>query len=155
MSDDVRKTATQIKVDYKELVKKASAKESAAVKKLFEFSRIVDGSEAIEHAVTCLEVIPLATDDVVANALVSLSPKLKKVLLSRLEQAQGRTQKTELKLPIQKWAPLTWEVLHNRPAVKPGAQLHTGKMRDQEAPASPDSEKAGAPRPNPRSSGRE
>lgn len=157
VSDKVRSTAEQIKVDYKGLVKKASAKDGDAVKKLLDFSRIVDGSEAIEHAVTCLELIPLASDEVMAKAIAALSPKLKKVLLDRMQQAQGRTQKAELKVPMEKWAPMSWEALHNRPYASKNAQLQTGRRSDREEAPAPmqDAEKAGPPQTAPGSGGRQ
>ncbi len=132
MSDDVQKTAAQIRFDYKGMVKKAAAKDESAVKQLFEFSRILDGAETIDHAVTCLELIPQATDEVVANAIAPLNPKLKKVLLQRMIQAQQQTTKADLKKPLEKWAPMTWDAINDRPIKKAGrgsSELQQGKSR--------------------------
>lgn len=117
MSDAVIRTADQIDFAYKSTVKKAVAKDGQAIIKLIEFSRILDGVEAVEHARTMLEIIPAATDKTVAVAIQSLSPKLKKVTLDRMLGAQKNIKNEALKKPIKNWAPLTWETLNNRPLV--------------------------------------
>ncbi len=117
MSDAVISTADQIDFAYKSTVKKAAGKDAQAIVKLMEFSRILDGAEAVEHARTMLEIIPVATDKTVAVAIQYLSPKLKKVTLDRMQSAQKKTAIEALKKPIKNWAPLTWETLNNRPLV--------------------------------------
>lgn len=119
LSDNVIKTADQIKFEYKNTVKKASQKDAAAIVKLVDFSRLLDGQEAVEHAQTFLEIIPLASDRVVAKAIEKMNVKLKKVTLERLQKAQSKTQNSALKKPLNSWAPFTWEALNNRPVVFP------------------------------------
>lgn len=143
ISKDVAHTAGQIKFEYKDVVKKAQNKNGEAVAQLFEFSRILDGNEISEHAVTCLEVIALAGDEVSARAIQKLNSKLKKVSKDRLVSAQSRTEKEELKKPIKKWAPYTWEALNDRPviirkqpATQPGSLTAKQKAgQDSETPA--------------------
>ena len=117
MSDAVISTADQIDFAYKSTVKKAAGKDAQAIAKLMEFSRILDGPEAIEHARTMLEIIPVASDKTVALAIQYLSPKLKKVTLDRMQSAQKKTAIEALKKPMKNWAPYTWETLNNRPLV--------------------------------------
>ncbi len=116
-SEDVIKTADQIEFRYKDVLKKATKQDSKAIIQLFEFSRILDGQEVLDHALTCLELIPEASDKVMAVSIEKLNSKLKKVSLDRLLKAQERTQKEALKKPIKSWAPYTWEALNNRPVI--------------------------------------
>lgn len=113
LSEDVLKLASQVEVDYKGLVKKSMAKDTIALKDLFEFSRMLDNKAITEHAVTCLELIPLATDDMFARAVRSRSVKMKAFLLRNITEAQGFTQKKALKKPLSEWAPYTWAALNN------------------------------------------
>ncbi|MCK6692504.1 MAG: hypothetical protein L6Q97_10420 [Thermoanaerobaculia bacterium] len=115
ISKSVLKTADWANFEYKDVLKKAIAGNEEAIQQLFKFNNAVDGVEGIEHNVTCLELIPLASDLKVANALVFTKPKLKQVVLSRMILAQGKTQKPELKKPMESWAPRTWAVLNNKP----------------------------------------
>lgn len=114
ISDDVLAIADQLKIDYKGLVKKASAKDTLAIHELLEFSRMLDNQTAINHAVTCLELIPLAGDEAFAQEVSKRLIKLKALLLSQITQAQSLTQKEALKKPMSEWAPYTWEALNNR-----------------------------------------
>ena len=138
-SKDVVKTAEQIKFQYKDVLKKAIGQDQKAIGQLFEFSRILDGQEALEHAVTCLEIIPFVTDKVMALALEQVNPKLRTASLERLVQAQGLTDKAELKKPIQSWAPYTWEALNNRPVIFPSTATPAGSaggtLQDADKPA--------------------
>lgn len=115
ISKSVLKTADWANFEYKDILKKAIAGDENAIQQLFKFNNAVDGVEGIEHNVTCLELIPLASDFKVANALLFAKPKLKQVVLSRIILAQGRTQKPDLKKPMESWAPRTWAVLNNKP----------------------------------------
>ncbi|MCB9315889.1 MAG: hypothetical protein H6569_07105 [Lewinellaceae bacterium] len=117
MSDAVVSTADQIDFAYKNTVKKAAGKDAEAIVKLMEFSRVLDGSEAIEHARTMLELIPVASDKTLALAIQYVNPKLKKAVLDRMQNAQKKTAFEALKKPIKDWAPYTWETLNNRPLV--------------------------------------
>lgn len=123
VSDAVVAVAQQMQVDYKGLVRKASAKDAKALQELFEFTRLLDGAALNDHLQTCLELIPVATDEVYAKALESRSPGLKAYLLKNMENAQERVQKESLKKPIGEWAPYTWEALNGREVniVKPEA----------------------------------
>lgn len=114
LSDDVLAIADQLKIDYKGLVKKASAKDTLAIHELLEFSRMLDNQTAINHAVTCLEIIPLAGDAAFAQEVSKRLVKLKALLLNQITQAQSLTQKEALKKPMSEWAPYTWEALNNR-----------------------------------------
>ncbi|MCS7036250.1 MAG: hypothetical protein RMJ33_04935 [Saprospiraceae bacterium] len=122
VSDAVLGVAQQMQVDYKGLVRRASAKDAKALNELFEFTRLLDGATLNDHMQTCLELIPLATDEVYAKALESRSAGLKAYFLKHMETAQGRTQNERLKEPISQWAPYTWEALNGREVniVKPG-----------------------------------
>ncbi|MFN0016459.1 MAG: hypothetical protein ACKVU2_18105 [Saprospiraceae bacterium] len=113
VSDNVIKVAEQAQFDYKGNLKKASAKDSKALADMFEFTRLLENAEADEHALTCLELIPLATDAVFANAIKARKPKLKAALLRRILDAQGRTKKADLKKPLEEWAPFSFRALHN------------------------------------------
>jgi len=119
ISKDVLKTSEWANFAYKNVLKKAIAGDGPSITDFFKFNSAVDGVEALEHNVTCLEMIPLASDDKVANALLFTVPKLKKVVLDRIVLAQGRTQKAELKKPMASWAPKTWAVLNNQPLPAP------------------------------------
>ncbi len=150
VSDAVVSVAQQAKVDYKGLVRKASAKDTKALADLFEFTRIVEGAALTDHVRTCLELIPLVGDEAYAKTLESRSAGLKAYLLKHMEAAQQKAQKEALKKPIGEWAPYTWEALNGRevnlapkaaagqpsPATAPdAAQLKSAN--DQQAPAQP------------------
>lgn len=130
ISDNVTKTADQIDFKYKDVVKKATSKDQEAVRQLLDFSRIVDGSEAAEHAITCLEIIPMAGDQLVAKVIVKLSPKLKKALLDRFVAAQGQTKQDKLKAPMETWSPYTWKALNNLPIVFPNPNAKAAEAMD-------------------------
>lgn len=128
VSDAVVAVAQQMQVDYKGLVRKASAKDAKALQELFEFTRLLDGAALNDHLQTCLELIPVATDEVYAKALESRSPGLRSYLLKNMAAAQERAQKEPLKKPIGEWAPYTWEALNGREVniVKPQAMKSSG-----------------------------
>lgn len=108
---NVIKTADLIKVQYKELVANAKTGETNSMYKLLDFHRIVDGVDGLNHAVTCLEILPLMGDASFASAVSLCQPKLKKLIVERLILAQGRTKKTFLRQSLTNIAPLTWEQL--------------------------------------------
>ena len=147
VSKSVLKTAEWAGVKYKDLVKRAASGNTTSIQELFDFARYVDGSEALDHAVTCLEGIPAATDEKVARTIFSLSPNLKKTNLERIQLAQGRTKKANLQKPMQTWAPLTWEVLNGRGL--PSAESTGAAAPDQMQGANPSgslmNEKAATP----------
>ncbi|MBL7775760.1 MAG: hypothetical protein JNK89_07130 [Saprospiraceae bacterium] len=125
-SDAVIATASQLKFRYQDNVKKAAGQNAQAIADLYEFSRILDGEEAIAHARTLLELIPAAGDKAMARAIEPLGAKLKKVCTDRLIKAQSRTEIAALKEPIKSWAPYTWEALHGRPVIFPSEQAANG-----------------------------
>lgn len=113
VSDNVLQIAAQAQFDYKGTVKKASNKDGKALIDLFEFIRLLEADQADEHAITCLELIPLASDEVFAKAVKTRSIKMKAALLRRITAAQERTQKEALKKPMEEWAPYSWKALNN------------------------------------------
>ncbi|MEQ1747667.1 MAG: hypothetical protein ABMA02_19720 [Saprospiraceae bacterium] len=128
VSDNVLKVAGQAQFDYKGTLKKATAKDGKALTDLFEFIRLLENAEADEHALTCLELIPVATDAVFANAMKARKPNLKAALLRRILDAQERTKKADLKKPLEEWAPFSFRALHNLDfdtdaASKPAAEM--------------------------------
>ena len=160
-SKDVIKTADLIEFKYKETLKKAANQDISAVAALFEFSRILDGQQVLDHALTCLELFPLATDPIMAKAIQNLNPNLKKVSLERLLEAQGQTAQEALKKPIETWAPYSWEALNNRPVIFESAQsaenqqgsaidAAAGSLKDAEkvAPQATDGSMQSAPKPD-------
>lgn len=111
----VLSTAQWAGFKYNDQLQLAKTGDLKAVVSLLEFSGTVDGVDALNHAVTCLELLPVSTDLVFAAAINKSKPKLKKVLLERLVIAQGRTTNLELRKPLSEWAPLTWDVLNGKP----------------------------------------
>jgi hypothetical protein len=112
VSSAVIKTAEWANFKYMETLDLAQAGNQKALKDFFEFSSVVDGTESLQHATTCLELIPLATDEKFGSVISILKPKLKTVLMDRLVLAQGRTKKEPLQKPLKEWAPLTWKALN-------------------------------------------
>jgi hypothetical protein len=111
---NVLKMADLVRFQYKDAVAKSKSGEIASMYKLLDFHRVVDGVDALNHAVTCLELIPLAGDQNFAAAVSICQPKLKTLLLERLMLAQARTKKTFLRQSLTNWAPVTWEYLNGR-----------------------------------------
>jgi len=108
---NVSKTADLVNIKYKDLVANAQSGDAGSMHKLLDFHRIVDGADGLNHAVTCLEILPLMGDASFASAVALCQPKLKKLILDRLVLAQGRTKKTFLRQSLTNIAPLTWEQL--------------------------------------------
>jgi len=108
----VLKTAEWSNFKYKETLDLAKKGDIKAIKSFLEFSSVVDGTESLQHATTCLELIPFTTDEKMGVAIYSLKPKLKKALLPRFTLATGRTKKETLQKPLLEWAPLTWKGLN-------------------------------------------
>ncbi|MBK9337697.1 MAG: hypothetical protein IPM98_14485 [Lewinellaceae bacterium] len=114
ISENVLKVADQLKLDYKGMVKKAASKDTKALRDILEFGRILEKWEVAEHAVTCLELIPPATDEVYAKVVEACDNKFKTTMRIWITSAQEHTQKEHLKKPLSEWAPYTWEALNNR-----------------------------------------
>lgn len=108
----VIKTAEWADFKYMDVLNKAKSGDQKSVRSFLEFSSTVDGTEALQHATTCLELLPSVADDVAGATISSMKPKLKSILLERFTLAQGRTKKEALKKPLQEWAPLTWKALN-------------------------------------------
>jgi hypothetical protein len=122
--ESVLSTASWANFKYQDQLGKAKAGDHKAMMQLLEFSGTVDGRAALDHSVTLLELLGAGTDLTFAGALHMEKPNLKKILLDRLQLAQSRTQKENLRKPIAEWAPNTWEVLHGKPyAPKNGGDL--------------------------------
>lgn len=119
ISKEVLKTSEWANFAYKDVLKKAIAGDESSITAFFKFNNAVDGVQGIDHNITCLEMIPLATDDKVASALLPTVPNLKKVVLDRIMLAQGKTKKADLQKPLESWAPKTWAVLNNLPLPAP------------------------------------
>lgn len=108
----VLKIADLANFKYMDAVASAKAGDVSSMHKLLDFNRVVEGVDALNHAVTCLELIPVAGDHIVGAAVYLCSPKMREVLLSRLILAQGRTKKTYLRESLSKWAPSTWSYIN-------------------------------------------
>jgi hypothetical protein len=134
VSEKVLKTAEWAKFKYMDELALAQSGDLAAIKRMLEFSKMVDGGETIDHALTCLELIPVAGDDNFAAVIAGLSPKLKEVLLKRFNFAQGRSEKETLRLPMTVWAPNTWGALNGlSPQPKSEVLLNNPKTSGQGA----------------------
>ncbi|MBC7777648.1 MAG: hypothetical protein H7246_19595 [Phycisphaerae bacterium] len=117
ISSEVLKTAEWAAFKYMEKIDLAQTGDQKAIKEFLEFSAVVDGVEALQHATTCIELIPFTTDEKMGAVIYILKPKLREVLLDRFQLAQGRTKKEEMRKPLQEWAPLTWKALHGEKVV--------------------------------------
>jgi hypothetical protein len=119
VSESLLRFSEQMGFKYMDVLKKAEAADILSIKSLLEFHGTTDGKDALNHAVTCIELLPVAGDENYAYAAKNVKPKLKKLLLERFAIAQGRTQKTGLQKPMKDWAPMTWAALNDLPI--PGA----------------------------------
>lgn len=117
ISSAVLKTAEWANFKYMEKLDLAQSGDQQGIKALLEFSGTVDGTEALQHATTCIELIPLASDEKMGSVISSLKPKLVTALKERFVLAQARTKKEELRKPLQEWAPLTWKALNGEKVV--------------------------------------
>lgn len=139
---EVLKTAEWAGFKYIDNVKLAQIGDLKAIRAMLDFSGTVDGTEALQHATTCLELIPLIGDEKF-GALISSSikPKLKALLLERIVLAQSRTKKEALRKPLTEWAPNTYKAL-NGEVVKCNSCMHEG----MQTMAKPAATKPGAPK---------
>ena len=115
VSDAVLRTAETFDFKYMDLLAKAKTGDVQSIQELIRFHKYVDDIEAINHAVTCLELIPFATDAKFSAACKMATPNMRKALAERLAQAQGKTKKEELRKPLKDWAPMTWAALNSTP----------------------------------------
>jgi hypothetical protein len=77
-----------------------------------------------------LELIASDGDNPFAGALFLSKPKLRSVILDRLQLAQGRTKKEALRKPMSEWAPNTWDVLHGKPYAPKNGDLNISPEMD-------------------------
>jgi hypothetical protein len=113
--ESVLNTAKWAGFPYQETLNQAKKGDHKATVKLLDFSGTVDGSSALDHSVTLLELLGSGIDNTFAAALHMSKPKMRSVILDRLKLAQARTQNVALREPISKWAPVTWGVLNGKP----------------------------------------
>ncbi|MFN7325990.1 MAG: hypothetical protein ACK5SQ_05375 [Chitinophagales bacterium] len=106
------KLAETFDFKYMETLEKAKKGDINAIKEFIRFNRIADGTDGLDHAVACLELIPIAGDMAFSQGCRSVTPNMRAYLAERLSVAQGRTKKTELQVAMKQWAPLTWEILN-------------------------------------------
>lgn len=142
ISSAVLKTAEWANFKYMENLDLAISGDQKALKALLDFSGTVDGTESLQHATTCIELIPLVSDDKMAQTILTLKPRLIAKLLDRFQLAQGRTKKVDLRKPLQEWAPNTWKALHGE-RVDCINCLRAGFMTNEELKAMGD-QKSGA-----------
>lgn len=109
------KTADWAGFKYKEVLSKAKTGDMDAIGKFLEFHKVVDGSDALGHAVSTLELIPIVGDYQFALAIQKSKPTLRELLSNRLMIAQGRTKKVELQKPLAEWAPDVAAALKGEP----------------------------------------
>lgn len=120
--DNVLKTAEWAGFKYEDALARAKNGDVMATWEMLEFHAIVDGVEGLNHAVTCLELIPIVGDVSFARAVSACKPKLKQLLGERLVLAQGRTKKEELRKSLTDWAPYTWAFLTDQSIAIPAPE---------------------------------
>ncbi|MBL7807980.1 MAG: hypothetical protein JNN28_09210 [Saprospiraceae bacterium] len=113
----VLKTAEWANFKYMDVLNKAKTGDQLSIRTFLEFSGTVDGTEALQHATTCIELLSVVSDEVYGAIIAAMKPKLRSVLLTRLPLAQGRTKKEALQKPMQEWAPQTWKALNGERVV--------------------------------------
>jgi hypothetical protein len=131
----VLRMAEWAKFPYEKTLAEAKKGDGRSIVKLLDFQGAVDGDDAINHAVTCLELIPVAGDDKFHDALRLTNPKVRKAFLDRLLLAQGRTKHEALRVGMSEWAPRSWNALHgkfSRPQRKQSDQPSLDKTRRPE-----------------------
>lgn len=115
VSKNVLKTAEWADFKYNDVLKKSLTGDQTSIMSFVKFHAVVDGVEGVEHGVSCLEMIPLVGDQTFGSSILLSKPKLKTLLRDRLVLAQMKTQKAELKKPIESWAPITWAIMNGLP----------------------------------------
>lgn len=115
ISKNVLKTAEWAGFKYNDVLKKSLTGDQPSIMDFVKFHAVVDGVEGVEHGVSCLELIPLVGDQTFGSSILLTKPKLKSLLLKRLVLAQAKTKKTELKKPVESWAPISWAILNGLP----------------------------------------
>ncbi len=112
VSETVVKSAKELKFDYVEVLEKARKGDQEAIKQFYDFHRLADGVDGLQHGITCLELIPFAGDTNVAEACAKFKPGLKKLIFERLVYAQANTQKEALKKPLEQNFPSVYKAFN-------------------------------------------
>ena len=133
----VLKIADLANFKYMDAIASAKTGDVSSMRKLLDFHRVVEGVDALNHAVTCLELIPVAGDHIFGTAVYLCSPKMKEVLLDRLILAQGRTKKTYLRESLSKWAPSTWSYVNMHVVEETATGTTTRSAAQQPATTAP------------------
>ncbi len=116
ISQDVLKTAKWAEFDYKTKLDQSLRGNVTAMQEFFEFMTYVDDKQRIEHAVTCLEIIPVVGDQVFSTAVQNLKPKFRDVFRAQIQIAMGKTENPEIKgKQITELYPYTWGALNHAP----------------------------------------
>lgn len=112
VSEAVVQSAKELKFDYVEVLEKARKGDQEAVTKFFDFHRLADGVDGLQHGITCLELIPFAGDANVAEACSKFKPGLKKLIFERLVYGQANTKKEDLKKPLEQNFPSVYKAFN-------------------------------------------
>lgn len=148
--ESVLATAEWANFKYQDQLLAAKMGDYKATLKLLEFSGTVDGVAELEHSVTLLELLASGSDATFGIAVKIAKPKLKSVLLQRLQLAQGRTKNENLREPMEKWAPITWAALNGKvfvPTAAPGTESSM-KSTDPKAKSSSTTKKTALDSPD-------
>ncbi|MCC7246061.1 MAG: hypothetical protein IT269_10300 [Saprospiraceae bacterium] len=132
IGDGMQRQAQWAKFDYTDVLERAKKGEYKAIKDFLEFSAVVDGVDALDHAVTCIELLQYASDYRYSSVLQILKPNLRNVLKDRFQLAQGRTKVEELSKPMAQWAPMSWAILNDQKAPE-GVDPHNFEMNKRKA----------------------
>lgn len=143
---NVLKMAEWASFKYMEVLEQAKKGDVNAIYKMLDFHRYVDGKDALNHGVTCLELLPLAGDEAYAKAVSMCKLKLREVVKERLMLAQGRTKKGFLQQqPIETWAPWTWNHLNEKEPPLPEKVVE--KPKTETPSAAPNAGSSSTPAP--------
>jgi len=133
ITPDLIRLSEFMKFDYKGTLEKCKKGDEQAIVDFLDFHRIVDGNSSLEHATICLEMIPAASDAVVAKVCKTLKDKLKIMVRDRFVEAQKVTKKPELQKGMSEWAPRTWAALNNQILIDPAREAAKQTQKDVRA----------------------
>lgn len=148
VSNAVLKTAETFDFKYMDVLTKAKTGNIQSIQEFIRFHKYVDDMEAINHGVSCLELISFASDAKFAAACKLSTVNLRKVLAERLQQAQGKTKKEDLRKPLKDWAPMTWTALNaseNTPDTN--AKIYDPAMQNMKKPGATEQKPAEQAKP--------
>lgn len=116
ISEKVLKTADWAGYKYKETLQKAANNDNDAIKSLLLFYGTIDGTERIDHTITCVELAALLGDRRVAEAIVALNnPRLTKVIKDNVNMAMAQTTNPDLQnKPFESRFPLMWLAINDQ-----------------------------------------